>query len=356
MTGLDQRVRVALTEQQIRLLMRSVRESVAAGLLRSTELDDVDELLTALDAKLPSAEERHPAGGRAAELLLGESVLRTLAAAEDEGRRELTPLEIDDRLTDKPEGTSVRATLDTLRRAKLVTRVGRDRGCIMLTRDGRARARRHPARDPSELAIADAEQLLDLIYRARGGGCTRYVGDETVEVDQIWHVPIVQGCAGVDASRFAALADALAADGLIGPGLGSYRTITTAGERLGGERFRAHRLPGGPFEPTRLLPPVRRPSELLRRFPDVMCPNCGRPASWLRTRTGKRYDQLRATGVTAYDCTSCNIGWTVYAEPADLAGNYAPFGDPAVCRPRWAYRGGYWYSSALAPPDHWRAS
>jgi hypothetical protein len=80
-----------------------------------------------------------------------------------------------------------------------------------------------------------------------------------VSVDQIWHVPIVQGCAGVDAATFDALAAALTADELIGPSEGSYRTITTAGERLGAERVRALRFAGGPYEPPLLLPPVRRP-------------------------------------------------------------------------------------------------
>ena len=88
------RVRLTLTERQVRLLARSLRESAAAGLLRTSELEDAYELLTIVDQKLPTAEERHPAGGEAAELLLGESILRVLAAAEDDGRRELTPLEV----------------------------------------------------------------------------------------------------------------------------------------------------------------------------------------------------------------------------------------------------------------------
>jgi hypothetical protein len=350
------RVRLTLTDRQVRLLARSLRESAAAGLLRSSELDDVYELLNLVDEKLPTAEERHPAGGEAAELLLGESILRLLAAAEDAGRRELTPLEVDARLSGKPEGTSIRSTLETLCRGKLLARVGSDRGFVTLTRDGRARARRPTPASPGEHAVEEPEQLLDLIYRARGGGITRYVGEKSVSVDQIWHVPIVQGCAGVDAATFDALAAALAADELIGPSEGSYRTITTAGERLGTERVCALRLAGGPYEPPLLLPPVRRPRELLRRTADAACPNCGRPASWLRGRTGKRFDELRATGVTKHACTACTVIWTVYAEPVDRAGEYDPFGDHVRCRPRWAFRGGYWYSSALAPPDSWRAS
>jgi hypothetical protein len=350
------RVRLTLTERQVRLLARSLRESAAAGLLRSGELEEVYELLQLVDEKLPTAEERHPAGGEAAELLLGESILRLLAAAEDAGRRELTPLEVDTRLSDKPEGTSIRSTLETLRREKLLMQVGTDGRYVTLTRDGRARARRPTTSSSGEHAVEEPEHLLDLIYRARGGGTTRYVGEKTISVDQIWHVPIVQGCAGVDAAAFDALAAALAADELIGPEEGSYRTITTTGERLGGERVRALRLAGGPYEPPRLLPPFRRPRELLRRTVDAACPNCGRPASWLRARTGKRFGELRATGATKHECTGCAVIWTVYAEPVDRVGDYDPFGDPLRCRPRWAYRGGYWYSSALAPPDRWHAA
>ncbi|MDQ6607317.1 MAG: hypothetical protein M3Z06_12315, partial [Actinomycetota bacterium] len=165
-------------------------------MLRSSELEDAYELLNLVDEKLPTAEERHPTGGEAGELLLGESILRVLVAAEDDGRRELTPLEVDARLSGKPEGTSIRSTLGTLRREKLLMRVGTDGAYVSLTRDGRARARRPAPSSPGEHAVEEPEQLLDLIYRARGGGSTRYVGEETISVDQIWHVPIVQGCAG----------------------------------------------------------------------------------------------------------------------------------------------------------------
>lgn len=249
-----------------------------------------------------------------------------LAAAEGDGRRELTPLEVDTRLSGKPEGTSIRSTLEKLRREKLLARVGADGGYVTLTRDGRARARRSTPASPGEHSVEEPEQLL------------------------------VQGCAGVDAASFAALAAALAADELIRPEEGSYRTITAAGERLGAERVRALHLASGPFEPPRLLPPVRRPRELLRRMADARCPNCGRPASWLRARTGKRFDELRATGATKHECTACGVIWTVYAEPIDRVGEYDPFGDPVRCRPRWAFRGGYWHSSALAPPHSWPAS
>ena len=346
--------RLALSVHQIRLLLRCLREASAAGLLRWDELGDVADLVELLDARLPSAEERHPAGRLAGGVLLGDEILRALGAAEDESWGRQTQEDIDRRLGSKPEGSSIRSTLDRLCRDGLVS-FGDD-GRVALTRDGRARARRRPATDPAEHGIADAEQLLDLVYRARCGGATRYVGDDQINVPEIWHVPTVQGCAGVDRDRFSALLTALEADALVGAADGSYRTITEAGVRLGCERAHAQRLPGGLHEPPRLLPPVRKPGEIVRRRDDMACPLCGRSASWLRSRSSKRYDELRASGMTRYDCTCCNVSWTVYAEPVDRAGQYDPFGDPICCRVRWALRGGYWDGPALAPPDHWRAS
>jgi hypothetical protein len=163
-----------------------------------------------------------------------------------------------------------------------------------------------------------------------------------------------RGTAGVDAERFTALLAALAADGLVGPGAGSYRTITEAGRSLAGRRFAEHRLPGGPYEPPRLLPPCRRPRELIRRREDCMCPLCGHSASWLRARKGKRYDELRAVGIAEHVCTDCSVKWTIYTEPVDERGDYDPFGDAVVCRPRWSFRAGHWYGDQLAPPDHWQ--
>jgi hypothetical protein len=351
-------MRLAVQERHLRVLERALREALAAGLLRDRELHDARELLDLVDRQLPAAEERQyrHVGPDTARLLLREEILRLLGVAEDDGRGSLTRREVDERLADKPEGTSIRGVLDELRRDKLIFErdsAGDGLGFVELTREGRARARRPPAGgDPAEHAVLDPAQLLDLIYRARGGGSTRYHGDREERVDQIWHVPIVQACAGVDAEQFDALAAALQADGLIGPGAGSYLTITDAGEKLAAQRFREHRLPGV-YEPSRLLPPARRPRELRRRSEDLACPNCGHYASWLRTRKGKRYEELRATGVVEHKCTRCNVIWTIYTEPVDRRGEYDPFGAPAVCRPRWAYRGGYWYDEKLAPPDHY---
>jgi hypothetical protein len=208
--------------------------------------------------------------------------------------------------------------------------------------------------DRGEHAVREPEQLLDLVFRARVGGLSRWCEDgREVYVDAIWHEPTVQGCAGVAAERFAALAAALEADGLIGPGAGSYRTTTEDGANLAAKRVAEHRLPGGVYE-TRLLPPARRPHELIRRREDLGCPNCGHPASWLRTRKGNRYDELRTLGITEHVCTDCRVKWTIYTEPVDDRGRYDPFGDPAVCRPRWVYRAPDWYSDQLAPPDHWQ--
>lgn len=346
-------VRVALSGRHLRVLVRATREALAGDLLRASDVGDAHDVLELLDGKLPAAEERHPIGGVTGRLLFREEILRLLASGEDAGRM-LTLWEVDEQLSDKPAGTSIRRVIDELAREKLIAIRSGDPRLVSLTREGRTRARRPMTVDRDEHAVREAEQLLDLVYRARVGALTRW-GDDGRErrVDDIWHEPTVQGCAGVDAERFAALVGALGADGLIGPGAGSYRTITEAGASLAARRVAEHRLPGA-YEPPRLLPPTRRPHELRCRRNDCACPHCGRPASWLRTRKGKRYDELRAVGIAEHCCTDCGVKWTIYTEPVDDHGRYDPFGDPAVCRPRWAYRSGYWDTDQLAPPDHWQ--
>jgi hypothetical protein len=349
-------VRVSLSGRQLRVLVRATREALAGDLLRASEAADAYEVLELLDSKLPAAEERHPVGAVTGRLLFREEILRLLAAAEDTGRSSLTLWEVDDRLTDKPAGTSIRRVVDELARTKLIAIRSGDPRQVSLTREGRARARRPRHVDRGEHAARDPEQLLDLVYRARVGALTRWCEDgREVYVDAIWHEPTVQGSAAVDAERFAAHVAALEADRLIGPRVGSYLTVTADGTNLAAKRFAEHRLPTGPYQPPRLLPPTRRPHELRRRREDCECLLCGRPASWLRARKGKRYDELRAAGIAEHVCTDCGVKWTVYTEPVDDHGRYDPFGDPAVCRPRWAYRAGYWYSEQLAPPDHWQA-
>jgi hypothetical protein len=347
-------IRLAVSERHLRLLLRCVRESSAAGLLRFDEQADAGDLVALLDAKLPSAEERHPAGRLTGEILLAEDVLRVLAAAEDEGRSCLSHVEVDLRLSVKPEGTSIRASFDRLRRDRLVSLTGD--GYVTLTQEGRTRARRPVRFDKAEHAVAEPEQLLDLVFRAKCGGTTRWVGGETIDVEEIWHVPMVQACSGVDQERFDCLLSALAADGLIGAAEGSYRTITKVGIHLGCRRAIEQRIPSRRlYELPGLLPPVRKPGEILRRREDMACPHCGWPAGWLRSRSSKRYDELRTVGMSPYRCTSCDLSWTVYAEPVDRAGRYDPFGNAARCRVRWALLRGHWDGPALAPPDHWRA-
>jgi hypothetical protein len=349
-------VRVTLSAPQLRALVRAAREALAADLLRLEEIVDVHQVLELLDDKLPGAEDRHPSGAVAGRLLLAEEILRLLAAAEEDGRSALTIWEVDDRLTDKPLGTSIRRVVDELARERMIAIGSGNPRLVSLTRDGRARGRRATTVDPAEHRAKEPEQLLDLIYRARTGGLSRWLDDgREIAADAIWHEPTVQGVAGATAERFAALLVALEADALVGPGMGSYRTITEAGAGLAARRFAEHRLPGGPYEPPRLLPPTRRPRELIRRREDCACPLCGRPASWLRTRKGKRYEELRAVGIADHTCTDCSVAWTIYTEPVDEHGAYDPFGSPVVCRPRWAYSAGYWNDGQLAPPDHWQA-
>lgn len=210
--------------------------------------------------------------------------------------------------------------------------------------------------DQHEHRVKEPKQLLDLIYRARTGGLSRWLDDgREIAVNAIWHVPTVQGVTGVDAERFAVLLAGLEAAALIAPGAASYRTIIEAGLSLAAKRFAEHRPPGGPYEPARLLP-TRRPRELIRRREDCACPLCGRPASWLRTRKGKRYEELRAVVIAEHACGDCSVTWTIYTEPVDEHGRYDPFADPVVCRPRWAYRSGYWPGARLAPSDHWEGT
>jgi hypothetical protein len=336
------------------LLERAVREALAAGLLRAGEQCDAYDVLELLDAKLPPAEASCRAvGPDTGRLLLGEEILRLLGEAEDGGHRALTRLEVDERLGDKPVGTSIRGVLEQLRHDRLIATFGTEGSFVRLTREGRARARRPVERDPGEHSVLDAEGLLELIYRARASAGHVRDGDRERPLGAIWHVPVVQGAAGVSAERFAELVRELEARGLVGPGSGSYRTITESGSDLARPRFRERRAPGEPLEPVRLLPPVRRPRELRRRYDDLACPNCGRPASWLRTRTGRRYEELRRTGLAEYKCTCCDVAWLVYAEPVDRDGAYDPFGDPAVCRARWSFRGGWLREDRLAPRDHY---
>lgn len=101
-------VRVALSGRQLRVLVRAAREALAGDLLRASEVGDAYEVLELLDSKLPEAAERHPVGAVTGRLLFREEILRLLAADEDAGLSVVTLWEVDDRLTDKPLGTSIR--------------------------------------------------------------------------------------------------------------------------------------------------------------------------------------------------------------------------------------------------------
>jgi hypothetical protein len=306
--------RVTLTERQVQALVRAIREALAGDLLRIGEIADVHGVLELLDKKLPPADNHQWVGVATRRLLLRDEILRLLAVAEDEGRSALTVWELDDRLTDKPAGTSIQRVVDELAREKLIVARREAPRLLSLMREGRAHARRMRTGDLAEHRIERPEKLLDLIYRARVGGLSRWLEDgREVAVDAIWHEPTVQGsAAGLDADQFAAFVLALEADALVGAASGSYRTITETGRQKASRRFAEHRLPGGSSEPARLLPPVRRPGELSRRPEDLACPLCGCPASWLRTRKGKRYDELRAVGLAEHACTHCSVRWIVY--------------------------------------------
>ena len=71
-----------------------------------------------------------------------EKILRLLASGEDAGRSALTLWEVDEQLTDKPAGTSIRRIVDELAREKLIGIRSGDPRLVSLTREGRARARR----------------------------------------------------------------------------------------------------------------------------------------------------------------------------------------------------------------------
>lgn len=134
--------RLALTERQIQVLVRAAREAVAGDLMRASEIADLQDLLELLDSKLSAAGDRHPAGGVTGRLLLRDAILRLLAVAEDDGRSGLTLWEVDERLIDKPVGTSIQRVVRELAREKLIRVHAGDQRLISLTRKGRARRRR----------------------------------------------------------------------------------------------------------------------------------------------------------------------------------------------------------------------
>jgi hypothetical protein len=357
----DRPARFELSEHQVRFLARGMREAIAADLLRPSEISDAHVLLELLDARLPAAEERHVVGRAAGPLVLTDAILRALAAAEDQERYggSLTVNEIDARV-EKPEGTSLRTTLERMQKDKLIyglkATAGGETSYVTLTSEGRSRARRVPAKDLSEHAVSEPLELLDLIGRAKtpGPSAEREAGGlrETV---WIWHLGLVQGNAGVDRETFDRLLAALDADGLTAPGSGSYRVLTDAGETLAFQRQQERRVRPGLYGEPRLLAPVRRPRELLRLREDSQCPLCGHPAAWLRSRKGKAWDELRTTGGVQHTCRSCTRKWLIYAEPVEPRANaYDPWGDPYVARPRSVFLGGWLDDGMIAPPDHHR--
>jgi DNA-binding PadR family transcriptional regulator len=345
--------RLTLADSQLAVLVEALREALAAELLPPASTDGARGLLELLDAKLPSAIDHHPAGRAAGLLMAGDEILRLLLAREDRyGYAALGREAIAAELDWKPAGVSVRELLDELRRTGWLTARGQGpERLYQLTGKGRGRARAlanaGTAAD-DEARVDSADELLDLIYADSGGA--NFYTSASADPYGLWHRPTVQAAGRLDAERLARLERALRAEGLVGESQHSYGTITEAGARLARERWCAAHG-SALYGPARLARPYTRPREIARRHRDRACPSCCH-ASWLERRRSKRWDELRGRGEVDYRCPSCDVKWTIYLEPSASDGCYDPLGDPAVCRPRWRYRGGWFQRDELAPPDH----
>lgn len=348
--------RMSLTAKELGVLCEALREALAAELLSPTSVASARELIDRIDAKLPSATDRHPAGAAAGRVMAGDEILRLLLACEDRhGYAALTNEQIACELDWKPAGTSVRELLEELRRTGWLRRGGGSAGRTHeLTRKGRGRARalQGAGQTPDvEAVVTGADELLDLIYADSTPCSFRYGGEREDRLPGVWHRPTVQAAARLSDTKLAALETALRADGLIGEQIHSYGRLTEAGEDRARERWReSHpRAYGGP---PRLSRPPRWAKEVVVPAEDRACPNCRTPASWLTRRSTKRWEELRGRGEAGHTCAHCDVRWTIYLEPTDRTGRYDPLADPTVCRPRWRYRGGWRYDDQLAPPDH----
>jgi hypothetical protein len=350
--------RLTVTDAELAVTAEALREAMAAELLTPGSRALARELLDRIDAKLPSASEHHPAGPTTGRVLAGDEILRLLLHREDrQGQATLSNEAIAGELSWKPAGTSVRSLLEDLRRGGwlLARGDGGDR-LFELTRKGRGRARalQHAGAAPADEAhVSTPEELLDLIFADSTASAFSFTGGERAErIPGIWHRATVQAAARLDQRRFCELETALRDAPLIGEQIHSYGTLTPAGERHARERWHATRLPGAYGAPPRLARPYQRAGSVVARPQDRGCPNCGAHASWLTRRKSKRWDELRGRGEADFTCPRCDVRWTIYLEPTGPGGAFDPLADPALCRPRWRYRGGWLHGAALAPPDH----
>jgi DNA-binding PadR family transcriptional regulator len=350
--------RLTVTDAGLAVTAEALREAMAAELLAPGSRALARELLDRIDAKLPSASDHHPARPAAGRVLAGDEILRLLLRREDRyGRASLSNEAIAGELSWKPAGTSVRSLLEDLRRGGwlLARESGGDR-LFELTAKGRGRARalqQAGAAPNDEARVRTPEELLDLIYADSTASAFSFTGGERAErIPGIWHRPTVQAAARVDRRCFCELETALREAGLTGEQIHSYGTLTPTGEHHARERWHATRLPGAFGPPPRLARPHQRAGSVIARMEDRACPNCGAYASWLARRKSKRWDELRGRGEADFSCPRCDVRWTVYLEPTGPGGAFDPLADPALCRPRWRYRGGWLHGDALAPPDH----
>jgi hypothetical protein len=349
--------RLTVSDVELAVIAEALREALAADLLSSDSRATASDLLDRVDAKLPPATDHHPGGASAGRLLAGDEILRILTGREERyGHAALANEQITAELSWKPAGTSVRELLEDLRRGGWLTCNGRGaERRFALTRKGRGRARmlQHAGSAPDDEArVSEPAELLDLIY-ADSTPCAITFGDDAAErVPGVWHRPTVQAAARLDDTRFRELETALREAGMVGADIHSYGMLTPAGERQARERWQSSRPQGGFGGPPRLARPFQRGGSVIARVQDRACPNCVAHAGWLARRRAKRRQELRGRGEVDFTCPQCAVRWTIYLEATGADGAFDPDGDPAICRPRWRYRGGWLHGDALAPPDH----
>ena len=75
--------RLSFSDAELAVIAEALREALAAELLTPASQRTARELLDRVDAKLPDALDRHPAGASTGRLLAGDEILRLLLAHED---------------------------------------------------------------------------------------------------------------------------------------------------------------------------------------------------------------------------------------------------------------------------------